>query len=565
MEGTRKVHLFVALLLAALIVAPAAPAAASEEGLTAATLVQEESYRYFLDDMLYTHAGDNRGFGAEHDLARANIVSLLESFGLDVTLHAFPYDGDTYYNVVGTKLGTVYPFQEFIVGAHYDSVDNPGADDNASGVALVLEAARILSAYDSDYTIRFIAFDREEQGLVGSYWYVQDHITDDILSMISTDMVAYNKGTNSVDIESNSTWLKSNLALAVTEYGDGLGYQLLPGGYGSDHYYFEMYGFDAGLYIEDWGNPFYHSFRDNVDEPDYIDYEYVVRMTRSIVGYLVDAAVVHVDLPDADYDGDGYVDENDYNEFTPCFTGPGIPPSGPGCEFFDLDSDNDIDCSDWDLFLMLWTGPPVEPPMFWLCNLLPAAAEMASSRCLSVTPPYHNTRSAALLLTGDPDDANVSCLSLYLQLDGTLGPTPVFQTYDAWGTTIICDENLVPETAYNVWCDYGEPGSAVLSPATEAATTVLGDTVGPWDSEAGGWTLPDGRADIIDVVAVLDKFGGLESAPPMHQVDLIGVSESGPECYPDQSIDILDAVVALDGFSGDSYWDSTGCTPPCPE
>ncbi len=561
MVGTRKMDWIRSLLLTAVFVVPAA---ASDEGLTAATLVRQDSYRHFLDDMLFTHAGDNRGFGAEHDPARANIISLMEGFGLDVTLHAFPYEGDTYYNVVGTKLGTVYPNQEFIVGAHFDSVDNPGADDNASGVALVLEAARVLSAYDSDYTIRFIAFDREEQGLVGSYWYVQDHLTDDILSMISTDMVAYNTGANRVSIESGSTWLKSNLAAAVAEYGDGLGYELLPGSYGSDHYYFEQFGFDAAMYIEDWGNPFYHSSRDNVDEPDYIDYEYAVRMTRGIVGYLVDMAVVHVDLPSADYNGDGFVDEDDYNAFVSCFTDPTIPPGGMGCAFFDLDLDSDIDCSDWDLLSMLWTGPPEEPPMFWQCNLLPAAVEMAGSRCLSVIPPFHDTRSVALLVTGDPDDANSSCLSLYGQLDGTLGATPVFQTYDAWGTMIICDENLVPNTTYRVWCDYGEPGLAVLSPPTEASTTVWGDTVGPWDSEAGAWRPPDGNVDIIDIVAVLDGFSGLERAPPMHQVDLIGIGGSGPACYPDQRIDILDAVMALGGFRGDSYWDTTGCVPFCP-
>jgi len=276
--------------------------AASEEGHAAADQVSEASYRSWLGDnqgaegVLFTHVGDNRGYGPEHDLARANIVSLFQSFGLAVELDPFVYNGQTYYNVVGTKLGTLYPEQEYIIGAHYDSVNNPGADDNASGVSLVIEAARILTQYDSDYTIRFIAFDREEQGLIGSQAYVQDHLGDDILGMISADMVAYNNGTNSADIQGRSTSdpIKNALAAAIVEYGDGLGYAIGGQADYSDHAPFEWAGFQACILIEDWGNPYYHTQNDNVDIANYIDYAFAVRMTRSVVGFLVDQAGVHV-------------------------------------------------------------------------------------------------------------------------------------------------------------------------------------------------------------------------------------------------------------------------------
>jgi hypothetical protein len=182
-------------------------AAASNEGHAAADQVSEATYRYFLGDnqgvegILFTHASDNRGpNGPDHDPARENIATHLESYGLSVTLEPFTYWGDTYYNVVATQAGTLHPDQEYIVGAHYDSVDNPGADDDASGVSLVLEAARILSQYESDYTIRYVGFDMEESGLIGSQAYVDAHIGDDILGMISADMVAYNTGANHADI-----------------------------------------------------------------------------------------------------------------------------------------------------------------------------------------------------------------------------------------------------------------------------------------------------------------------------------------------------------------------------
>jgi hypothetical protein len=359
-------------LVASVVLVSVSPAVAqSLGGRVAAARVSEDSYRHYLDDMLYTHAGDNRGFGPEHDLAQANIVSLMESFGLTVMMEPFTYITETYYNVVGTKVGTVYPYQEFIIGAHYDSEENPGADDNASGVALVLEAARVLSAYDSDYTIRFIAFDREEQGLVGSYAYVEDHLSDDILGMVSADMVAYNTGADTAEIECRLTSinLQDDLIAAVFGYGDGLNPHAAGTGPYSDHWPFDYDGgYQACLLIENWGNPYFHSPNDNVDMADYLDYAYATRMTRSIVGFLVDAAGVNVDIPDADYDVDGDVDEDDYNVFASCYTGTGIPPDDPDCNFFDFESDGDIDCIDWDLFVIVWTGPPVDPPAFWGCG-----------------------------------------------------------------------------------------------------------------------------------------------------------------------------------------------------
>ena len=86
---------------------------ASEAGMAAAEQVSQASYRDFLDNWLFTHAGDNRGFGPEHDPARDNIEAIFLSYGLDVHLHPFQYSSTTYYNVVATMTGTVHPDQEF--------------------------------------------------------------------------------------------------------------------------------------------------------------------------------------------------------------------------------------------------------------------------------------------------------------------------------------------------------------------------------------------------------------------------------------------------------------------
>ncbi|WP_298510528.1 M28 family peptidase [uncultured Kordia sp.] len=76
-------------------------------------------------------------------------------------------------NVVGSIQGELDEKKVFIITAHYDSYPgSPGMDDNASGVVGLLETMRILSKYKFSHTIKFIGFDKEEDGLVGSLSYV---------------------------------------------------------------------------------------------------------------------------------------------------------------------------------------------------------------------------------------------------------------------------------------------------------------------------------------------------------------------------------------------------------
>ncbi len=541
------------------VITATAPAFASDMGEVAAQLVTQQSYRHILDDMLYTHDGHNRGFGAEHDLAMANITLLMSSFGLEVTLEPFEYEGVIHYNVVGTKWGTLDPSKEYIVGAHYDSFGNAGADDDASGVALVLEIARALTGQVSDYTIRFIAFDREERGLVGSWAYALDHMADDIQGMIAADMVAWNRGGDVVDIHAAaaSASFANALATAVSLYGDGLGYQLAGPSGASDHAPFQAIGVEACLLIEDWGNPCWHQMCDSVDHVDYIDYAYAVKSVRSVVGFLVDHAGITIELPDADFDGDGDVDAEDFAAFELCLEEAGTPPQPP-CDFFDLDADGDVDCPDGTLLTNAWTGPDV-PPTIWACMPLPPRAEGQSGRALAVTPPQHGN-PMALLVTGTPDDPAVSCMSLYVQPDGQLATTPVFQTYDTWQTVIVSGEEIVPGTSYRVWCDYGDQGGAALSPiGMEASTVMWGDVVGAFYN--GRWTPVNGTVDFNDILAIVEAFRHLPTSPPLSTVDLVG--SSGSACAPDEVVDFLDIAADVEAFKGFSYWETTSCLAPC--
>jgi hypothetical protein len=154
--------------------------------------VSLESYTDYLQNELFTHDGAERCFGSQHDLARERITELFESFGLETYLYPFAYQDTTCYNVVSVHRGVSCPDEIYVLGAHYDTVEGtPGAWDNASGVAGVLESARVLSQHAFEGTIVFIAFDREEPGLFGSAAYVNDHMLDRIHGMINLDSIAW--------------------------------------------------------------------------------------------------------------------------------------------------------------------------------------------------------------------------------------------------------------------------------------------------------------------------------------------------------------------------------------
>lgn len=75
-------------------------------------------------------------------------------------------------NLIVTKVGTVYPNTFVIICGHYDSIVGTGTNDNGSGIASILEIARLLKNIPTEYSIKFINFSGEEDGLIGSQHYV---------------------------------------------------------------------------------------------------------------------------------------------------------------------------------------------------------------------------------------------------------------------------------------------------------------------------------------------------------------------------------------------------------
>jgi hypothetical protein len=127
--------------------------------------------------------------------AAGYIADQLRGAGLDVQLDDVTAgNGQVLPNVVADLPGTGCSDTIFVIGAHYDTVNaSPGADDNASGVAGMLEMARVLRSRPLPMTVRFIGFPFEEIGLLGSAQAAGD-LADagaDVTGMISLEMIGF--------------------------------------------------------------------------------------------------------------------------------------------------------------------------------------------------------------------------------------------------------------------------------------------------------------------------------------------------------------------------------------
>lgn len=203
----------------------------------------------------------------------------------------------TSHNVVATKKATQKSTGQLIlVGAHHDSVEGaPGANDDASGTGTVLELARVFANAPTDTDIRFITFGAEENGLIGSYEYV-DRMTqedyDRTVGMFQMDMVG------SEDAGALIMYTADGEKNIVTDLAAAAGARLSKSGdptpYGfegrSDHVPFTEIGLPAALFIHAPVEPWYHTPEDTIDKIS-LD---KLKEVSNIVG----AAVFQVARPD---------------------------------------------------------------------------------------------------------------------------------------------------------------------------------------------------------------------------------------------------------------------------
>ncbi|MBI5463942.1 MAG: Zn-dependent exopeptidase M28 [Ignavibacteriales bacterium] len=204
-----------------------------------------------------------------------------------------PLNAKALVNVVATLRGSTQPEKQVVVGAHLDcsasfvgtsvwnstwsTIRAPGADDNASGVAGVLEIARVLSETSPELTLKFIAFGAEElvpaynlgYSLLGSAVYVGRAVArgDQVVAMINLDMIAYNPQSLFCDIaaDSTSTFIGQLAVDLNAAYNIGLTMRQQPfsPGRSSDHASFWDAKIPAVLFIENFpprqATPYYPS------------------------------------------------------------------------------------------------------------------------------------------------------------------------------------------------------------------------------------------------------------------------------------------------------------------
>lgn len=220
-----------------------------------------------------------------NDAATDYLVRRLRQFGYDsVWVDSYP-DNEEYpttKNVIAYKPATQPNAPVWLLGAHYDSVvQAPGADDNASGTAVVLECARILSDADLNANLIFALWDTEEAGLIGSELFAAKAESQDwrIDGVLNFDMVGWDRdGDHSVELHAQqpSRWIADYMGRILSDYALDLSPNFVTPGIGrSDHVSFRDHGFPAVLVIEelnDGFNPYYHSPDDVIGilRPDFL-------------------------------------------------------------------------------------------------------------------------------------------------------------------------------------------------------------------------------------------------------------------------------------------------------
>jgi hypothetical protein len=253
-------------------------------------------------------------YNPECDSAALWIHNRFQAMGLTTWLDSFQVGDQWRYNVTAELLGTVQPDEVFYVIAHHDATaglpvlpedEAPGADDDASGTAAVMEMARVLSTgFTFQKTIRFALFAGNEQGLLGSEAYVAGLPgTETCLGVLDADMIGW-EGSDPwppdlviyTNDDPNSIALANKIAEAIALFVTDLLEPVViqdPTMVYADHAPFWDGGMPAALAMEAevWSpdlNPFYHSVDDLVE---HLDEPFAMHVLKAVFASACDFAV----------------------------------------------------------------------------------------------------------------------------------------------------------------------------------------------------------------------------------------------------------------------------------
>lgn len=246
------------------------------------------------------------------------LIGKYQSYGYtNIVRDTFYSGGHRLYNIVVTRMGTLFPPKYLIVDGHYDTYQGPGTNDNGSGVVSILEIARILSGVETQYSLRFINFSAEEDGLVGSQHYVDHTVVPfnmNILLVLNIDEVGGVSGAtnNKVTCERDESSPSYNNAISsaftdtlvklTTTYSELETH--IYHAYGSDYVPFQEAGKTITGFYETNESNWVHSPNDVLSR---MSPEYVTQVAKASVGavlyfsqaYPLTTAVESLNLPAA--------------------------------------------------------------------------------------------------------------------------------------------------------------------------------------------------------------------------------------------------------------------------
>lgn len=263
-------------------------------------------------DSVETYLNEFTNFGIKElgttslDNTKSWIIDKYSEWGYtDIIEDSFVYSNTTTSNVIITKQGSLYPNTYLIIDGHYDTRNGPGSNDNGSGTAIILEMARLLKDVETEYSIKFIHFSGEEDGLIGSQHYVDSilipqnqqillvynidevggvsSMVNDIVvcerdeSAPSSNNIASNNVTNTL---AGCIELYSNLATEISY------------AYASDYMPFQSVGEVVTGLFEKNESPFAHTIFDDMSN---LDINYIYEISKGALGGALEFAIANED------------------------------------------------------------------------------------------------------------------------------------------------------------------------------------------------------------------------------------------------------------------------------
>jgi len=229
----------------------------------------------------------NRQGDSNRKLARKYLKAQYQALGFEVSEHNYGRGA----NFIAERKGR--SDQYVVISSHYDTVATAGADDNAAGTITALAVAKALSDINFEYSLRVLAFDQEELGLVGSKEYAK-HLSnsgdiDNLVGVLNLEMTGYDSdddgGFHVIDCnENNSPDLTEVVMQAVSEASLNLT-KVFACTNRSDHASFWRYDKPAIVVSENFfgndSNPCYHRSCDKIDQ---MNFSYMTKITQAIAG-----------------------------------------------------------------------------------------------------------------------------------------------------------------------------------------------------------------------------------------------------------------------------------------